>query len=237
MVKASIEFCGAHFTDKLNRKRKKYLGKDYGDPNQPDVTLWVDKIYAIRFDEPATMEETMNSYLDEARELFNRNKRGNGKKGSLFYRCRKFWLFVKTTYVNGTHATAEALSCINRPSRRSNQELEACQKYKNQQVRVISNGEKKQGKHWLRVSARLEKRSMNRIWRINETGSFKKVRSEKKIRDKSYATVIREYKSGSIDHDEYVRKIVKLRRIHELPKTKKALLRKLEKSESDSDSE
>lgn len=55
----------------------------------------------------------------------------------------------------------------------------------------------------------------------------------KKIRDRAYATVIRKYKSGDINHEEYVRKIVKLRRIYELPKTKKALLRKLEKSESD----
>ena len=78
---------------------------------------------------------------------------------------------------------------------------------------------------------------MNRIYRINETGKFKNTDRDNKIkRDKSYKVVINQFKWSEIDHEEYVRKIVKLRRMHELPKTRKALLRRLEKSE-DSDSE
>ena len=49
--------------------------------------------------------------------------------------------------------------------------------------------------------------------------------------------MIYEYKSGAIDHDEYVRKIVKLRRMQDIPQTKRALLRQLEDSDSDSDSD
>ena len=47
-----------------------------------------------------------------------------------------------------------------------------------------------------------------------------------------YKTVINEHKQGKIDHAEYVRKIVKLNRHKDLPKTRRALLRALE---SDSD--
>ena len=42
-----------------------------------------------------------------------------------------------------------------------------------------------------------------------------------------YKTVINEHKQGKIDHAEYVRKIVKLNRHKDLPKTRRALLRAL----------
>ena len=59
---------------------------------------------------------------------------------------------------------------------------------------------------------------------------------KKKARDKSYRTIINEYKCGDIDHKEYMRKIVKLRRMHDIPKTKIALLRRLEDSDSEGES-
>ena len=100
----------------------------------------------------------------------------------------------------------------------------------------LCKGAQVEGTHWLRLSSRLEKRSVNRLFRINETGKFKAIRDEKITRDRNYSTIINQYKRDDIDHDEYVRKIVKLRRFHDVPKTKKELLRRLEKSE-DSDTE
>ena len=103
MVKAKIEFCGAHFVEKLNKKRKKYLHKYYKDANNKELIYWVDKIYAIRFGKPETMKTTMESYLAEARVLFNRGKKSNGTKGSLMRLCYKFWSFVMVNYINGKY--------------------------------------------------------------------------------------------------------------------------------------
>ena len=113
--------------------------------------------------------------------------------------------------------------------------MEASNKFKNAQIKEICKAQAVTGEYWLALSGRLDKRTMNRLGRIDETGKFKSIRKEKQKRDKSYATVIREYKSQKISHEEYVRKIVKLRRMHELPKTKAALLKQLEDSESETE--
>jgi hypothetical protein len=75
----------------------------------------------------------------------------------------------------------------------------------------------------------------NWLVRIDETGKFKVIRDDKKTRDKSYARIINVYKAGKINHKEYMRRIVKLRRMHDLPKQRAVLFRALEKSDSESD--
>ena len=84
--------------------------------------------------------------------------------------------------------------------------------------------------NWLEWSRKLEKVACNRGARINQTGQFKATRPGKVKRDNQYITVLNEFKQNRIPHNEYVRKIVKLNRIHDplkLPKTKTALLRRL----------
>ena len=180
MVKATVEFCGAHFVEKANRKRRKYIETEFLE--NEEVKAWVEKVYAIRSDEGSLMENTYDELLEDARTLLNEGKRGKGKKDSLFKRIYKFWSSIKKVYINGTHATTDALSCINRPERRSNQEMEASNKFKNKQIRNICKGQKIIGEYWLCLSKRLEKRTKNRLGRIEETGKFKKVRKEKSQR-------------------------------------------------------
>ena len=75
------------------------------------------------------MEKTYYDLLEEAREQFYGGVRGRGAKGTFFHRLYKFWNGIRKTYI----ATTDALSCINWPERRSNQEMEASNKFKNAQ--------------------------------------------------------------------------------------------------------
>ena len=114
--------------------------------------------------------------------------------------------------------------------------MEGSNKFKNQQINDICMGHEVRGEDWLQLNQRLDKRTLTRLHRIDETGKCKPTKKTKTRRDNAYATIIREYKAKRISHDEYVRKIVKLRRIHEAPKTRAALLRRITDSD-DSDSE
>ena len=105
MVKAVMEFCGRHLVEKLNAKRKKYLRTEYGE-NQ-DVTLWVDKMYAIRYDPPELMKKIVDDLKMEAQTKFNVGKKGRFTKSSLFRRYLSFWDFVVNNYIDGKYATCE----------------------------------------------------------------------------------------------------------------------------------
>ena len=113
--------------------------------------------------------------------------------------------------------------------------MEASNKYKNAQSREVTQRRNHTGWDWVKLSQRLEKRTNNRLNRIEESGKWKKVRKEKLKRDAQCKAIINEFKAERIDHDEYVRRIVKWVRQKDLPKTKKALMRALA-SDSDSDS-
>ena len=102
-------------------------------------------------------------------------------------------------------------------------------------MNICRGGKVTGGENCLKLGARLEKRTINRLGRIDETGKFKVIRDDKKTRDKSYARIINVYKAGKINHKEYMRRIVKLRRMHDLPKQRAVLFRALEKSDSESD--
>ena len=96
----------------------------------------------------------------------------------------------------------------------------------------ITGGGPVKGEDWLTLSKKLAKRTRTDLGRIDETGKFKPIRKENAKRDKQYLTVVKEFKADRITHDEYVRRITKIRRMHDLPKTRNALMRALE---SDSD--
>ena len=55
---------------------------------------------------------------------------------------------------------------------RSNQEMEASNKYKNAQSREVTQGRKPTGWDWVKLSQRLEKRTNNRLNRIEESGKI-----------------------------------------------------------------
>ena len=58
--------------------------------------------------------------------------------------------------------------------------MEASNKFKNKHIWYICKGQNVTSEAWLRLSQRLEKRTVNRLGRIDETGVFKPVRNEKK---------------------------------------------------------
>ena len=96
----------------------------------------------------------------------------------------------------------------------------------------ITGGGPVQGEDWLKLSKKLAKRTRTDLGRIDETGKFKAIKKTKAKRDQQYLTVVKEFKADRISHEEYVRRVVKIRRMHDLPKTRKALMKALE---SDSD--
>ena len=79
--------------------------------------------------------------------------------------------------------------------------------------------------------------------RSSKSQSFIRIKKHRKwktknpklvAKDKAYRTVINEFKSGRIDHDEYMRKIVKLNsKKSDIPKTRRAVLRLLEDSDTE----
>ena len=69
---------------------------------------------------------------------------------------------------------------------------------------------------------------------VQETGKWRKKRKNQVKRDTQFKTIIREHKNGRVSDDEYTRKILKTVKMHDLPKTRRALLKALE-SDSDSD--
>jgi len=241
MGKAQIEYCGSHFVEILNKKRRKLLPEyeDVDSEKHEGCVAWVDKIYAIRFDPPEMMEATMKKYELQARQQWNGGMPRNGRKGTFFRRALLFHQYVMKVFINGTHATCAGLSCVgpknsrkHRVDHRSNQEIEGGNAFKNGLMADITAGGPVQGEDWLKLSKKLAKRTRTDLGRIDETGKFKAIRNEKAKRDQQYITVMKEFKADRINHDEYVRRIVKLRRMHDLPKSKKALLKRLE---SDSD--
>ena len=94
-------------------------------------------------------------------------------------------------------------------------------------MKQITGGGEVKGEDWLHLSKKLAKRTRACLARIHETGKFKAVRNEKVKRDQQYITVMKEFKADRLTHEEYVRRIVKIRRKHDLPKTRKAILRAL----------
>ena len=52
-------------------------------------------------------------------------------------------------------------------------------------------------------------------------------------KDRAYKTVIKEFCENKINHDEYVRKIVKLNKKSAIPKGRKAILKLLEDNEAE----
>jgi uncharacterized membrane protein len=233
MGKAKVEFCGSHFVKKMTDKgRDRYLKHEYETDER--VKAWWHKMAAIRFDKGELMEETYNDLLEEARETFNEGKRGNGKKGSLFRKCFKAWSYGKKVFINGTHSGVHELSCFDRPDDRSNQAMEASNAVKNKMMRRITRGAAVKGEHWLELSRELEKDAMDRLHQIKKHRKWKTKNPKLVAKDKAYRTVINEFKSGRIDHDEYMRKIVKLNsKKSDIPKTRRAVLRLLEDSDTE----
>ena len=109
-------------------------------------------------------------------------------------------------------------------------------KFKDNMVKQITGGGPVKGEDWLQLSRKLAQRTRARLARINETGKFKPVRKEKIRRDNQYMHIWHAFQNDEYSHTEYVRRIVKLRRKHDMPKSKKAFLRRLDRS-LDSDSE
>jgi hypothetical protein len=57
--------------------------------------------------------------------------------------------------------------------------MEASNIFKNAQIRDICRGSRVTGESWLTLSRKLEKRTLNRLGRIEETGKFKPVGKKK----------------------------------------------------------
>jgi len=105
-------------------------------------------------------------------------------------------------------------------------------KDKNRRIRRITRGAQVQGEHWLELSQDLEKVCNDRLHQLENHGEWKKKNKKLIAKDKAFKTVIQEFKASRINHEEYVRKIVKLNRESDLPRGRRAVMRLLE---SDSD--
>ena len=97
------------------------------------------------------------------------------------------------SFIMGSHCTAATLSCVgpqngkkHRLKHRSNQQIEGGNKFKNHLMQQITGGGPVKGEYWLQLFRKLAKRTRARIARINETGKFKAVRSEKTRCDNQY---------------------------------------------------
>ena len=110
--------------------------------------------------------------------------------------------------------------------------MEAYNQSKNDLMRRVTKGRRVTGEVYLQISKRIEKRGKDRLYQLKQHQQFKRKNKKFLAKDKAFSTVIKEYRKGDINHDEYVRKIVKLNREEDLPGGRKALQEFLE---SDSD--
>ena len=101
-------------------------------------------------------------------------------------------------------------------------------------MRRVSKGQRVTGEHFLEVSKRLEKKTVDRLYQLKKHNSFKTKNKALQRKDKAFSIVIKQHKRGEITLEAYVDKIIKLNREKDLPKGRKALFRFLE---SDSESE
>ena len=85
-------------------------------------------------------------------------------------------------------------------------------------MKQITLGSQASGEHWLQLSQKLEKTSLDRLHQLRRHGNWNKKNKKSIARDKAYKTIINEFKDGKFDHAEYVRKIVKLNRQSEIPR-------------------
>ena len=155
---------------------------------------------AIRFDPAEEMLSNFDLLKEDARTKFNDNKRGNGARGSIFYKCVKIWKAVKKTFINGTHSGVEELSCFDRPYDRSNQAIEGSNKDKNRRIKKIAKGGRVTFDAWLQLSRSLEKNTHNRLHQLNKQRDWRTKNRNLVAKDKAFATIFKQYRTKAISH-------------------------------------
>ena len=118
--------------------------------------------------------------------------------------------------------------------------MEQSNRTKNEIMEDICPSGSVSGEDWLELAATLEKRTVDRLFSIQNHQNWKTKKPKQIAREKAYQTVYDEYDGGDIDRNEYIRKIVKMSRKHEeedIGNGRRALRQLLENSDSDSESE
>ena len=116
-------------------------------------------------------------------KTFNAGKRGLGKKKSKFRACVKLCNYLDKVFLDGSHATCESLSCLNCKDIRSCQPMEQSNRIKNDIMKDIGPCGSVTGEDWLELSATLEKRAVDRLYRIKNHRTRKEKKPRQKARD------------------------------------------------------
>ena len=125
---------------------------------------------------------------------------------------------------------------------RSSQPMERANRTTNEIMLRICVKRERRGEDWLALSRQLEKKAVDRLYRIQTNGKWKTKHKDQISRDKAYQTAFDRYnsKQKQIDQDEYLRRLVKMNkdnRNNDLSKDRNAIMKPGYNSDTDSESE